>query len=207
MGRRRRRRSTPLGRLLRGRRLDRNPLRRRSDRAETVVLGLLLAAFLAAAPFAVHAAGAWAHVRAAREQHAQQARLDQVQAVVLHGASRLDGPSDVSARWRAPAGPVRTGVVLVPPGAEAGTTVPVWINRVGQQEGPPLLGSQVTSRVPHRSGVLVARTGCRWLMCTGSSWAAGAGRTRCGRHPKRLPPAQELAGTGPRQGSRWAPTR
>jgi hypothetical protein len=156
MGPRRRCRSRPLGRLLRGRRLDRNPLRRRSDRAETVVLGLLLAAFLAAAPFAMHAAGTWAHVRAVREQHAQQARLDQVQAVVLQGAPSLDGPGDVSARWRAPAGPVRTGEVLVLPGTEAGTTVPVWINRVGQQEGPPLLGSEVTSRVQLAEGLAVA---------------------------------------------------
>ena len=46
-----------LARLLRGRRLDRNLLRRRSDRAETIVLGALLAGFLAAAPFAAHAAG------------------------------------------------------------------------------------------------------------------------------------------------------
>jgi hypothetical protein len=48
-----------LARLLRGRRLDRNPLRRGSDRAETVVLAALLAAFLAAAPFAAQAAGPW----------------------------------------------------------------------------------------------------------------------------------------------------
>ena len=51
-------RTSWLARLLRGRRLDRNPLRRGSDRVETVVLGALLAAFLAAAPFAAHAAGA-----------------------------------------------------------------------------------------------------------------------------------------------------
>jgi len=50
-----------LGRVLRGRRLDRNPLRRRSDRVETTVLGLLLAAFLAGAPFVTHAAGSWAY--------------------------------------------------------------------------------------------------------------------------------------------------
>jgi hypothetical protein len=41
----------------------RNPLRRASDRMETAVLGLLLAAFLAAAPLAAHAAGTWASAR------------------------------------------------------------------------------------------------------------------------------------------------
>ena len=54
-------RNSWLGRLLRGRRLDRNPLRRRSDRAETAVLGVLLAAFLAGAPFAAQAAGSWTY--------------------------------------------------------------------------------------------------------------------------------------------------
>ena len=58
-------RTSWLARLLRGRRLDRNPLRRGTDRAETVVFGALLAGFLAAAPFAAHAAGAWAHASAA----------------------------------------------------------------------------------------------------------------------------------------------
>jgi hypothetical protein len=43
--------------VLRGLRLDRNPLRRGLDRAETVVLGVLLALFLAGAPFAAYTAG------------------------------------------------------------------------------------------------------------------------------------------------------
>ena len=46
---RRRPRTYWLGRALRLRRLDGNPLRRGSDRAETVVLGVLLAIFLAGA--------------------------------------------------------------------------------------------------------------------------------------------------------------
>jgi len=60
-------RTSWLGRLVRGRRLDRNPLRRVCDRAETVVLGMLIAGFLAAAPFAAHAAGNWAYATYARE--------------------------------------------------------------------------------------------------------------------------------------------
>ena len=73
-------RTSWLARLLRGRRLDRNPLRRRSDRAETIVLGALLAGFLAAAPFAAHAAGAWGHDSAVRDAQAQRASLVQVTA-------------------------------------------------------------------------------------------------------------------------------
>ena len=76
-------RTSWLARLLRGRRLDRNPLRRASDRAETIVIGALLAAFLAAAPFAAHAAGAWGHDSAARQAQAQRASLVQVTATLL----------------------------------------------------------------------------------------------------------------------------
>ena len=54
-------RATLTGRFVRGRRFDRNPLRRAADRAETIVLALLLVAFLVGAPLAALASGAWAH--------------------------------------------------------------------------------------------------------------------------------------------------
>jgi hypothetical protein len=47
-----------LSRFLRGRQLDRNPLRRPVDRAETIMLTLLLVAFLVGAPLATLASGA-----------------------------------------------------------------------------------------------------------------------------------------------------
>jgi hypothetical protein len=139
-----------LGRLLRGRRLDRNPLRRRSDRAETAMLGVLLATFLAAAPFAAHAAGSWAYAVSAREAQAQQAVLRHVPATLLQAAPAwsADGSAvapDVSARWRAPDGQVRTGEVFVPGGAAAGSTVLVWINQAGQLTDPPLRHAQLVS--------------------------------------------------------------
>ena len=84
-------RTSWLARLLRGRRLDRNPLRRGSDRAETFVIGGLLAAFLAAAPFAAHAAGAWGHDVAARQAQAQRASLAQVTATLLRASPVLSG--------------------------------------------------------------------------------------------------------------------
>jgi hypothetical protein len=57
-GRQRKPRSTPAGRFIRGRRLDRNPLRRPSDRTETLLLILLAVTFLVAAPFAAAPDGA-----------------------------------------------------------------------------------------------------------------------------------------------------
>ena len=142
-------RSTWLGRLLRGRRFDRNALRRGSDRAETVMLGVLLAAFLAGAPFAARAAGSWTYAASTREAQAQQASLHQVPATLLQAAQPWNMTaygSEAQARWRAPDGQVRTGQVIVPGGAAAGSTVMIWTDQTGQLTDSPLQHSQVTGR-------------------------------------------------------------
>ena len=147
--------STRLGRLARGLRLDRNPLRRGSDRAETAMLGVLLAAFLAGAPFAAHAAGSWTYATSIREAQVQQATLRQVPATLLQAA-----PSNISneanARWKAPDGQVRTGQIFAPSGAPAGSTVMVWVNQAGQLTDSPLQRSQVTGRADMARALAVA---------------------------------------------------
>ena len=146
-------RTSWLGRLVRGRRLDRNPLRRACDRAETVVLGVLITGFLAAAPFAAHAAGNWAYAASAREAQAQRAGLSEVPATLLRVPPQGDSypgagtvPPSVEARWRAPDGQVRTGELFVPSGATAGSTVPVWVNKAGRLAVPPLSRAQLATR-------------------------------------------------------------
>jgi len=151
--------STWLGRLLRGRRLDRNALRRGSDRAETAVLGMLLASFLAGAPFAAHAAGSWTYAASTREAQAQQASLHQVPATLLQAPTPLaitEGGSEAQARWRAPDGQVRTGQVFVLSAAPEGSRVTVWINQAGQLTDSPLRHSQVTGRMYLSEALAVA---------------------------------------------------
>ena len=147
--------STWLGRLAHGLWLDRNPLRRRSDRTETAMLGVLLAVFLAGAPFAAHAAGSWTYATSIREAQAQQATLRQVPATLLQAA-----PSNISneanARWKAPDGQVRTGQIFAPSGAPAGSTVMVWVNQAGQLTDSPLQRSQVTGRADMARALVVA---------------------------------------------------
>jgi hypothetical protein len=146
-------RTSWLARLLRGWRLDRNPLRRGSDRVETVVLGVLLAVFLAAAPFAAHATGSWAYATYARQAQAQRAVLRQVPATVLQAPTKLTAfpgagviPLGADARWRAPDGQARTGLVFVPVGATAGSTVLVWVDHAGRLADPPLGHAQLATR-------------------------------------------------------------
>ena len=127
-----------LARLLRGRRLDRNPLRRGSDRAETIVLGVLLAGFLGAAPFAAHAAGSWGYGLGRAATPRSGPSLVQVTATLLRGLTGADRLAD-----RHPASPprpggghrtARSGPVSCSATADvgAGHTTRIWVGRPGR---------------------------------------------------------------------------
>jgi hypothetical protein len=135
-------------RLARGARLlgfDRNPLRRRTDRIEAVIRLAILVMFLTAVPAATLAAGREADHLALRQAHAQQAADHKVTAVLLQAAPTTGVPDPytsvqltlVLARWQPPGQPSRTGQVLAPAGARAGSTVTVWIDGSGAVTGPP----------------------------------------------------------------------
>jgi hypothetical protein len=137
---------------MRGLRLDRNPLRRGSDRAETAIVAGLVTAFLAVAPFTAVTAGHWVYAAGLHEQRAQAAAWHRVPALVLKDApsdSFVDyGPSavPVPARWAAPDGSQHTGYVGVPAGTRAGSSVTTWTDAAGRLTGPPLVSAQVADR-------------------------------------------------------------
>jgi hypothetical protein len=84
-------------RLARGLGLDRNPLRRASDRAEAWVRAGLLAVFLAAGPVAAVAAGGWvSHMDA--EMNTGVPRVHSVHAVLLQPAGGAISPLAVAGR-------------------------------------------------------------------------------------------------------------
>jgi hypothetical protein len=139
-----------LGRFIRGHRLDGNPLRRRSDRAETVILGGMLVALLAGGPFAALAGGHVAHDLARQAQRSQLATERQVTAVTTQAAptpasEHTPGVTTVPvrARWTAPDGNAVTGEVAVPLATPAGSGERVWVTLDGVLVEPPLLDSQV----------------------------------------------------------------
>lgn len=143
-------RSTAAGRFVRGRRLDDNPLRRASDRAETLVLIVLAAVFLVCAPLVAVPAGTWAHAAAQRAAVAQAASWTQVTALVVTKPAKpvtgyQDFVSTAQARWTAPNGAVVTHAVTVPVGTKAGAKVSVWTTSDGWPASPPLTGSQVAN--------------------------------------------------------------
>jgi len=128
---------------------DRNPLRRRLDRAEAAIAAGLAMAFLAAAPWAAMTAWHRAYQAASGTVNAQRS-WHQVPAVLLAGAPLAGGfgaaaPGRWSrpGRWAGPGGAPRTGTVAAPPGAPAGRTILMWVDAAGRPAGQPLHRSQV----------------------------------------------------------------
>jgi len=118
--------------------LDRNPLRRRSDKVAVCLGVLLLAVFLIGAPLLSAAAAGWAGT--AGQQAPRSWR--QVPAILLQSAPVPAGPYQafsypwVRARWVAPDGRARTGRIPVSTGTAAGRTVPLWVDAAGAPVNP-----------------------------------------------------------------------
>jgi hypothetical protein len=85
--------ATLMGRLVRGRRFDRNPLRRAADRAETIAGVLLLVAFLAGAPLAL-----WHRVRGRTRWRSGPSSRRQRSGARSRPSSRLSGMPALTGR-------------------------------------------------------------------------------------------------------------
>lgn len=139
-------------RVLRGRRPDRNPLRRRSDRVQTYLLAGLFVAAAAVAPFAAQQASRTAYSAALRAEQAQLAGTHQVRATLSDVARPTVNTNVVTpevpvrAAWTSVTGVRRTGMVLAPPGTPDGTVVTVWTDDAGDLASPPLQPSQVAGQ-------------------------------------------------------------
>lgn len=165
-------RFTRIGRILRGRRLDRNPLRRGSDRVETVVLLALLAVFVGGSPFAAHASASWISAVSQQELRAQHANLRQVTAVLQDPPRTPRGygvglAPQADARWVAPDGAVRTDIITVPAGAKAGVGIKIWMDRSGQLV-TPLRQGQIALRAGLAAAAAVAALGVVLVIVAGA---------------------------------------
>jgi hypothetical protein len=127
---------------------DRNPLRRRCDRAQAAIATVLVAVFLVGAPLMAPAVGPWAHDSGPRTGQAQPAHWHQVPAVLRTATIQRWAPSPAMAwaEWTAPGGVKRTGRVLAPAGLAAGAVVKVWVDAAGRLAGPPAQPGQQGSR-------------------------------------------------------------
>ena len=139
-----------VARIIRSRRLDRNPLRRRSDRAETVIGVWLLVACAAAAPFTARAAAAGARTLGEHARVAALATRHEVTAITQETAPpagelpyTLITRTWVGAEWTAPDGQQRTGPIQVPDSTPKGTHERIWVTGGGDPAAPPLPVTEV----------------------------------------------------------------
>jgi hypothetical protein len=138
-------------RLARAAGLDRNPLRRVTDRVLAWIRLGLVAAFLTGGSLAVTGAGHWMHTAAMSEARVQAAGRHSTRAVLLGPAPiitmpRLGGQSAALARWQGSGGLPRTGEVLARAGLPAGSLVTVWLDASGKLTPPPLQPGQIAGR-------------------------------------------------------------
>jgi hypothetical protein len=142
-------RMSALGRVIRGLWPSRNPLRRSTDRAETAIVAGLIVALLIGAPAASMGAAHWA---AAAGQRAEQSTRYKVEAVLLQDTPgayyTLYGPVAMPAlaKWTAPDGSARVGLVKATSRRHAGTKVAIWTNRSGNLIGPPPRRGQISTQ-------------------------------------------------------------
>ncbi|HUC27012.1 MAG TPA: hypothetical protein VMA73_30320 [Streptosporangiaceae bacterium] len=124
-----------------------NPLQRHVDRIESAIVACLVVGFLVAAPLLCLVAVRMAGAAAVREGQAESGWRP-VTAVLQQSAAagQIGGDVDaswVSARWRAPDGAWRHGLVAVELNAKAGQRMTVWVTPAGQLMHPPLTRADV----------------------------------------------------------------
>ncbi|HYK70504.1 MAG TPA: hypothetical protein VEV45_21340 [Streptosporangiaceae bacterium] len=141
----------PLANRTRG--CARNPLRRRLDDVETMIMVGLVVLFLVIAPLLCIVTGRLADEAGLREQRAEQAWrpvtavLVQSAAQGLAGQDAAWGAAWVKARWHAQDGQLTTGTIAVDLSAKAGQKVTIWVTRSGQVTHPPLSHGEVLDGV------------------------------------------------------------
>ena len=137
---------TNLARLARWLGVDRNPLRRGTDRLEAALRLVVILLEVVAVPAAAVVVGRWAYHDALHRAQAQRTVNHQVTAILLEDAPASGIPDPytsvqtawVSARYQPPGQPPRTAEVLAMIGAHKGSAVRTWIDPSGAVTGPPL---------------------------------------------------------------------
>jgi hypothetical protein len=130
-----------------------NPLRRPVDRREARLISSLLVIFLIASPLVAVLGAHLSYAASLRQMHAQRSWRE-VTATLEQRVTDTSGSTGgwapvAAARWTAPDGRARHGLIAVDGSAQAGQHVTIWVDGAGQ----PTL-----SPVPRSSAVLSAVT-------------------------------------------------
>ena len=140
------------GEALRRFSLGSGPLKRGSDRLQFLARILLACSLLLSIPIALAVATA-THSQArleaaaqAAERHRGSARLLDDAPLTRAGSDDLLVTSQAEAVWTGPAGADEKGILTVPAGTKAGSTVPIWLDQHGHRMPRPLSDSDIMGR-------------------------------------------------------------
>lgn len=125
-----------LSQVARSAGLDRNPMRRPSDRAEAFMKIAVFITLTVVAPLLAWLVGRDTYQDGVRVESEERASRQHVTATLLQRAESSQAPAAdptvlVSASWTLPDGATRAGLVAVKAGTTAGATVPVWVDASG----------------------------------------------------------------------------
>jgi hypothetical protein len=128
------------------------PLRRTEDRIELLARLLLIGSLLIGVAVALVVASV-SHASALTEAAAQSVERQQVDAVLVADPPALTSLAEdvppvrrAAAEWHGPPGGAHAGLVVVPMGARAGSTVSIWVDRDGDLTTRPLGSGDAVAR-------------------------------------------------------------
>jgi hypothetical protein len=119
-----------------------NPLRRPVDRKEARLIAGLLVIFLIASPLVAVLGAHLSYTASLRQMHAQRSWRE-VTATLVENATDLPATGGAwapaaEARWTAPDGRARHGLLAVDGSARAGQHVTIWVDGAGQPTLSPM---------------------------------------------------------------------
>lgn len=145
--------------------LDRNPLRRREDRWQSVIGALLALCVLVCVPLVILGVGVPIHADETRAAHAESARLHRIEATVTEvGTTPLYAPvTPVTVAWTGPDGAPHTGSYHSTVVVKVGATIPIWLDSSDRITEPPSptrpMGRAVLTSAVVLAGVLIGCAG------------------------------------------------
>jgi hypothetical protein len=132
--------------------LGSGPLKRNSDRLQFLARVLVLCSLVMAVPPAL-AVATVTHSRARVEATTEAEERQQVRATLQEDAApefddsgNVLGTAGATVVWTVPSGMERKGRIDVPVGARAGASLPIWVDRKGDQVQQPLDDGDVVTR-------------------------------------------------------------
>ncbi|HEX6853658.1 MAG TPA: DUF3592 domain-containing protein [Streptosporangiaceae bacterium] len=119
-----------------------NPLRRPVDRKEARLIAGLLVIFLLAGPLVAVLGAHLSYAASLRDMHAQRSWRE-VTATLVENATDSSATGGAwapvaAARWTAPDGRVRHGILAVDSSARAGQHIKIWVDGTGQPTLSPM---------------------------------------------------------------------